>query len=260
MNIWFKLSSNQATDFQVPHAISTAPEASFYSTMPLSNLYHSGPWLLLSFQRVQERPFIATFQPSTIELSHINEFESFNPLSTAQCGKLELNRREIDGLVELLVNYADQMPNGHVRPHATFEEIEPEQWENFRIFAHPAQSVRQRMFLQVQDPASDMRDESIVSLVVVSNHPDFVTQPSGKQYQIAFRQFNVSQLSDPLFSPLHQAASRIDLDKYGMVELAMLLQKVLGNHFHSPVHDDRLRPFPFPNAFPISNNYASMLV
>ncbi|KAA3659251.1 MAG: hypothetical protein DWQ04_22920 [Chloroflexi bacterium] len=266
MNIWFKLSPDQTTDFQVPWSIASAPESSFYSTMPLKNLYHSGPWLLLSLQSFVERPSIVTFQPCTVKLSYINEFDSFNPLHTVQGGQLNLNGAEISGLVELLVNYADQMPNGHVRPQYTFEEIKPDQWDNFHLYEDPATSARQRVFLQVHDLAADLRQEPLVSLIVIKTAPfnEASSQRLGctnsVTYSVAFRQFSIAHLSDPQFSPLNQAVSRIDLDKYGLVELAMLLQKIMGDKPHFPLSDKEIRPFASPNAFPLNNSRASRLV
>ena len=265
MNIWFKLSPDQTTDFQVPWEIASAPESSFYSTMPLKNLYHSGPWLLLSLQSVGERPFIVTFQPCTVKLSYINEFESYNPLHTVQGGQLNLNREEINGLIELLVTYADQMPNGHVRPQHTFEEIKPEQWDNFHLYGDPAISARQRVFLQVHDLAADLHDEPMVSMVVIKTAP-MATGAQGfrtknhASFSVAFRQFSLAQIGDPQFSPLNQAVSRIDLDKYGLVELAMLLQKIMGDEPHFSLHDKESHPFPIPHAFPLHNNCGSRLV
>jgi len=265
VNIWFKLSPDQTTDFQVPWKVASAPESSFYSTMPLTNLYHSGPWLLLSLQSVVERPSVVTFQPCTVKLSYINEFESFNPLNAVQGGQLNLNSDEINGLVELLVNYADQMPNGHVRPQYTFEEIKPEQWENFHLYEDPAISARQRVFLQVHDLAADLRDDPLVSMVIIKTAPNEAGahrfgDTNNISYSVAFRQFSLAQLGDPQFSPLNQAVSRIDLDKYGLVELAMLLQKIMGDKSHFPLSDKEIRPFPIPNAFSLNNNHASRLV
>ncbi len=265
MNIWFKLSPDETSDFQVPWEIASAPESSFYSTMPLVNLYHSGPWLLVSLQRVVERPFIVTFQPCTVKLDYINEFESFNPLHTVQGGQVSLNRAEINGLIELLVSYADQMPNGHVRSLQTFEEIKPEQWDNFHLYEDPAISARQHVFLQVHDPVADLRDEPMVSMVVVKTTPVKTSAqeycgPYHASYNVTFRQFSLAQLGDPQFSPLSQAVNRIDLDKYGLVELAMLLQKIMGDIPHFPLSDEEIRPFLIPNAFPLNNNLASKLV
>ena len=261
MNIWFKLSPDQASDFQVPHHVASAPSRDFYSTLPLSNLYHGGPWLLLSFQHVQERPFLVTFQPCTVELSFINEFESFNPLSNTQSGHLRLDKNEIQGLIELLVNYADQMPNGHVPPHHTFEEIAPEHWHNFHIYNTQAQTGRQRVFLQITDPTSDMHDDSIVSIMIVSeNNTRQNFNHSGPSIQIAFRQFSIEQLSDPLFSPMDQAVSQIVLDKYGLVELAMLLEKVFEDKQYYPSIAKKNLGLPIPTPFPLNNNQISLLV
>jgi len=232
MNIWFKLSPEQAQDYQVPDTVAQEPANSFYSTTPLKNLYHDGPWLLLSFQAVHDLPAVVTFQPCAVEFSFINEFDSFNPLAAAEGGKLLLNREEVDGLTELLDSYAVQMPNGTFRTFDTFEKIDQSQWENFHIYANPTLAARQQVFLQVHDPAADARKESLVSLIVITTPPvgtisrGFRRQ-TNLQYTIAFRQFSLSQLSDPLFSPLEEAVSRIELDRYGLIELAMLLQKVV---------------------------------
>lgn len=249
MNIWFKLSPDQVQDYQVPDPIANAPTNSFYSTTPLSNLYHDGPWLLLSFQAMAKRPFVVTFQPCAVEFSFINEFKAFNPLSTAAGGKITLIREEMNGLVELLNSYAAQMPTGKPRAFNTFEQIEPAQWENFHIYTNLHLTARQRVYLQVHDPAADLRDESLVSMIVVTIPPVGATTRGFRrhevtQYTIAFRQFSLSQLSDPKFSPLEQAVSRIELDRYGLIELALLLQDILEDTSHFPFGLNEISSFP----------------
>ncbi|MCP5095776.1 MAG: hypothetical protein GY943_09505 [Chloroflexi bacterium] len=232
MNIWFKLSPDEATDFQVPWNIAKKDQNRFYSTSKLTNLYHDGPWLLLSFEGNQARPEVAKFQSCTVEFKFINEFESFNPLSEESGGKLLLNRHEIGGLVELLTAYADQLPAGYGLLRNTFEPIDQKQWQNFHIYLDQATASRQRVFLQACDPLIDLRDDSIVTMMIVTLPPKGKVfrghqRISTTQYEITFRQFSLKALNDPNFSPMNQGVSSIDLDRNGFLDLAMLLEELV---------------------------------
>jgi hypothetical protein len=232
MNIWFKLSPDDAADFQVPHNVASQNHTRFYSTAKLRNLYHDGPWLLLSFESNHLRPEVAKFQSCTVEFKYINEFDVYNPLSEASGGKLILNRSEMSGLIELLTTYAQQLPSSFGLLRNTFEPIDKSQWDNFHIQPDQALASRQRVFLQVCDPLLDLRDDSLVTLVIVTMPPKgtiFRGHPriSTTQFEIAFRQFPLKRLNDPAFSPLNQAISCIDLDRNGFLDLAMLFEDLL---------------------------------
>ena len=232
MNIWFKLSPDEANDFQVPWNVAKNHQNRFYSTSKLKNLYHDGPWLLLSFEGNRARPEVAKFQSCTVEFKYINEFDSYNPLSEESGGKLILNRNEMSGLTELLTAYADQLPATFGLAHNTFEPVEQRQWQKYHIYCDPAIASRQRVFLQVCDPLLTLREETLMTLMIVTlptkgkifrGHRRTTTM----QYEIAFRQFSLEALNDPNFSPMDQAVSAIDLDKNGFLDLAMLLEELV---------------------------------
>lgn len=228
MSNWFKLTVRQAHHFQIPWEIAAAPENLFYSTSLLDNLYDADPWLLLAFRRRPERPFVTTFQPCTVKRAFIHEVDGFNPLQEPAGGALLLSRQELSGLVRLLTRTAQEMSPRRPQTSATFELLDTDAWASFHVTPPPALAARQLVFLQIADPLADLREETAVSLIILTLPPVGVIhrgyhRPAPPRFELKLRQFPLTALQDPAFSPLQDAVSRIDLDRSGLFDLAMLL-------------------------------------
>lgn len=232
MNIWFKLSPRQAHHFQVPWSVANSSNYHFYSTTSLDNLYDADPWILLSFQQQSKRESVITFRPSIVRRQYINEFDAYNPLAMAPGDSLTVTRQELSGLTELLTSYAQHMTPRRQEGSATFERVAVEEWPHFHIYPDPITTVRQRVYLQVIDPLADLRQETAVSLLIVTLPPINAIyrgyrRQSAPRFQITLCQFPLYQLHDPDFSPLVQGKEQLDLDRTGFYDLALLFESLL---------------------------------
>ncbi len=222
MTTWSQLSVDTAHGlYGVPFDVASMGNNSFWGTepFPMTDKFDiDGPWPFLALLRNQDRPDVVTFQVCTLQPEDI-EFEGFNPLMSKGEG-LTLGKQAWADLVHLLLSYAEQSMPKCKNHRKNFSEIGGKQVIDFHLHPEWFSNPQRHYYQQSWDPLAEIRNEEIVTILILAIGP---SQQPLSSLEIA--QFPLRALQDPTFTPLDHAIGKVDLDTCGIQELAAILQE-----------------------------------
>ncbi len=203
---WIQLTSKQAQSlYGIPTEAANATENTFFGT-PINLPYdYDVDRSLLAFLRNKELPDIATVYIKTIhpESWENNKEMLPNPLLTTLGGYLNLDKEALTNLIAIISAYQAQLSYTSSN-RQTFKNIKGSNLTEY---------------FQAYDPLTDTSADSIITILNLSRTVGFST------VFLKIMQFSLQELQDPKFQPLDRGQSRVNLDRSGFQELAILLQK-----------------------------------
>ncbi len=219
---WFHITSEKAQSlYGIPAEIADSLDNTFFGkSIDLPYGYDDlRPFLV--FMTNKERRDVVTLYIKTIHPESMEDDTGalINPFLLTNGGYLTLDRDDLGDLISIFSSNQKQLPPSHNTNSDVFQRINESNLIGYQLHPEWFPKTKQEYYVQLRDPLADLVTHPNTTIV------SFSTTIGFSKVHFAITQFPAREIHNSDFRPFDVGQSRIHLNRIGLQEMVMLLQK-----------------------------------